>query len=157
MDIVDKDTRSRMMRGIKNRDTNPELALRRALHALGLRFRVHGARQPGKPDIVSKRYSTLIYVHGCFWHRHLGCRLASVPKTRDEFWRAKFEGNVARDERVRGEALQLGWRVIIVWECALRRQSNVDLSALTIMSWLRSGGNVLEVGAQGNGIECTVD
>lgn len=155
MDIVDKPTRSRMMSGIRGANTAPELALRRALHALGLRFRLHGKLLPGKPDIVSRRYRALIYVHGCFWHRHPGCRYASMPKTREEFWQTKFEGNVRRDIKVRDEALQLGWRVATVWECALRKPEQIDLSALAVKEWLVSGGPTLEIGApMSEEIEC---
>lgn len=146
MDIVDKATRSRMMSGIRGANTAPELALRRALHALGLRFRLHGKLLPGKPDIVSRRYGALIYVHGCFWHRHPGCRYASMPKTREEFWRTKFEGNVQRDMKVRDEALRLGWRVATVWECALRKADGVDTSALAVLEWLNSDRPTLDVG-----------
>lgn len=146
MDIVDKATRSRMMSGIRGANTAPELALRSALHALSLRFRLHGKVLPGKPDIVSRRYRALIYVHGCFWHRHPGCRYASTPKSREEFWRTKFEGNVRRDLKVREEALQLGWRVATVWECALRKAGGVDHAALTVLEWLKSDEQTLEVG-----------
>lgn len=147
MDIVDEATRSRMMSGIRGANTAPEIALRRALHALGLRFRLHGKLLPGKPDIVSRRYGAVIYVHGCFWHRHPGCRYASTPKTREEFWQTKFEANVRRDVKARDQALNLGWRVATVWECALRKPSQVDTTALTLMEWLKSGERTLSIGA----------
>lgn len=147
MDIVDKATRSRMMSGIRGANTAPELALRRALHSRGLRFRLHGKFLPGKPDIVSRRYRAVIYVHGCFWHRHPGCRYASTPKTREEFWRNKFSENVRRDMKVRDEALRLGWRVATVWECALRKADEVDATAFAVLEWLNSDRPTLDVGA----------
>lgn len=156
MDIVDKSTRSRMMSGIRGTNTAPERALRSALHGLGLRFRLHGKLLPGKPDIVSRRYGALIYVHGCFWHRHAGCRYATMPKTRQEFWSAKFEGNVRRDAKVRDEALRLGWRVATVWECSLRRPNQIDFSASAVMRWLNSDSQMLEIGASHlDVIECS--
>lgn len=147
MDIVDKATRSRMMRGIRGTDTRPELALRQALHGLGLRFRIHGKLLPGKPDIVSRRYSALIYVHGCFWHRHPGCSLSTNPKTREVFWREKFERNVIRDMKVRREALMLGWRVATVWECSLRTSEQIQVTASVVLEWIKSDPKTLEIGA----------
>lgn len=151
MDIVDKPTRSRMMSSIKGANTAPERALRRALHGLGLRFRLHGKLLPGKPDIVSRRYGALIFVHGCFWHRHKGCRFATTPKTRADFWGAKFDGNVRRDAKVRDDALRLGWRVATVWECSLRKPEQIELTAAAVMQWLRSDHQTLEIGASASG------
>lgn len=108
------------MAAITGKNTQPELALRRFLHALGYRFRLHRKELPGKPDIVMPKLRTCIFVHGCFWHRHAGCRYATTPKTRSEFWAAKFSRNVERDlENV--QALEAkGWTVMIVWECEIR-------------------------------------
>lgn len=117
--------RSRNMAAIRGKDTAPELAVRRMLHGMGLRFRLHRKELPGRPDIVLPRHRTVVFVHGCFWHRHQGCRFTTTPKTRREFWQAKFDGNVARDRRNQAELVQLGWRVIVVWECELR-----DVAAL---------------------------
>jgi DNA mismatch endonuclease (patch repair protein) len=157
MDIVDKATRSRMMSGIRGANTAPEIALRRALHALGLRFRLHGKLLPGKPDIVSRRYRAVIYVHGCFWHRHAGCRLAATPKSREEFWQTKFEKNIHRDAIVRNSMSQLGWRVATVWECALRKPEQIERSASAVMAWLETGGQTLEIGAPASAkLECTL-
>src|SRR5690348_8362966 len=115
IDVVDRATRSRMMSGIRGRDTKPELIVRSYLHRAGLRFRLH-ANLPGKPDLVFPKYRTVVFVHGCFWHRHADCRYATVPATNRVFWRKKFSANVRRDEKVT-EALQgLGWRVIVAWE-----------------------------------------
>lgn len=134
-DIVDQATRSRMMAGIKGANTKPELALRRALHARGLRFRLHDKKLPGKPDIVLPRYRAVIFVHGCFWHRHEGCRYATMPSTRREFWEAKFAANVARDRRDLERLSALGWRSLVVWECDLRTNSGDEVVA-RVRDWL---------------------
>ncbi len=105
------------MAGIRGRDTQPELAVRRFLHARGFRYRLHDRRLPGRPDIVLPRYRVALFVHGCFWHRHAGCRLAATPSTNAAFWLAKLEGNVSRDARVHQELRQLSWRAVVVWEC----------------------------------------
>jgi DNA mismatch endonuclease (patch repair protein) len=117
MDIVSKETRSRMMGSIKGKDTVPELAVRRAAHALGFRFRLHRKDLPGSPDLVFPSRSTVVFVHGCYWHRHSGCRYCYLPKSNVQFWKQKFQKNVARDERVRGDLEQRGWRVVTIWEC----------------------------------------
>lgn len=109
--------RSAMMARIGQRDTAPELSVRQSLHRLGYRFRLHRRDLPGRPDITLPRYRTIIFVHGCFWHRHANCRYAYMPKSRVEFWSNKFEKNVERDERVRRELEASGWNVITVWEC----------------------------------------
>lgn len=117
--------RSRNMAAIRGKDTAPELAVRRILHAMGLRFRLHRKDLPGRPDIVLPKHRTVVFVHGCFWHRHEGCRYTRTPKTRQEFWQTKFAANVDRDRRNRTNLQQLGWRVIVVWECELRKSDNL--------------------------------
>lgn len=119
-DVVDSSTRSRMMRSIRGRDTKPELDLRKYLHSLGYRFRLHRKDLPGSPDLVLPRYKLAIFVHGCFWHRHTGCFYATIPGTRTSFWEAKFEANVCRDRRAYEELKQRGWRVLVVWECGFK-------------------------------------
>ena len=114
------------MAAVKGRNTAPELLVRRALHAAGLRFRLHRKDLPGRPDIVLPRYRTVVLVHGCFWHRH-NCRFYVWPKTRSEFWREKILANVARDKRNRAALRKLGWKVETVWECKLQ---NAKLHAL---------------------------
>jgi DNA mismatch endonuclease (patch repair protein) len=145
-DIVDGKTRSRMMAGIRSRDTRPEVALRQALHSRGLRYRLHGAGLPGRPDLVLPRHRVVIFVHGCFWHRHPECRYATTPATREAFWAAKFEANVARDKRVEAELLAMGWRVGIVWECALRGSANTERTADVAAAWIRGDGALLDHG-----------
>lgn len=117
--------RSANMARIGPRDTAPELTVRRALHRMGYRFRLHTPTLPGKPDVVLPRHRMIFLIHGCFWHRHGGCRFASVPKTRADFWNAKFEANVVRDRKVERELRKLGWRVHVVWECETR--DNISL------------------------------
>jgi DNA mismatch endonuclease (patch repair protein) len=116
-DIVSKEVRSRMMSGIRGKDTAPEMLVRRYMHRAGLRYRLHVKVLPGRPDIVVQRHRTVVFVHGCFWHCHQGCKDAAQPKTRPEFWMAKLDGNVARDARDQRLLVDLGWRVLTVWEC----------------------------------------
>ena len=146
VDIVNKSTRSRMMAGVRSKDTRPELALRRALHAAGYRFRLHAKGVIGKPDLVLPKYRTVIFVHGCFWHRHAGCRYAAVPSTRADFWQSKFHANVTRDALVLQELSEIGWRVAIVWECALRAPEQVEQVCLILSDWLHGGSTILELG-----------
>lgn len=120
MDIVTREQRSRMMSGIKGKNTKPELLLRSALHAQGFRFRIQRKDLPGKPDIVLPKYKTIIFVHGCFWHRHPGCKYAYTPKSNVEFWTNKLEGNVTRDRLTEQTLEEMGWRVLIVWECEIK-------------------------------------
>src|SRR5262245_50630381 len=117
MDTVDRSTRSRIMSRVRGKDTRPEMLLRRALHALGFRYRLHKRDLPGSPDLVFSRPRAVVFIHGCFWHAH-GCPLSTVPSTRTAFWRDKFEANKARDMRSVQTLMQLGWRVAIVWQCA---------------------------------------
>jgi DNA mismatch endonuclease (patch repair protein) len=119
-----------MMASIRARDTKPELQVRRYLHARGFRFRLVHKDLPGKPDLVLPRWQTAIFVHGCFWHGHAGCRYATVPKTRTDFWKSKIAANAARDARSVDALLALGWRVIVVWECALRDACDFKLREL---------------------------
>ena len=107
------------MSRIRSRDTQPELKLRRALHALGLRYRLHVKSLPGTPDIVFPRHKTALFVHGCFWHRHLGCKFAASPKSKAEFWNTKFSQNVKRDQANLSALAAIGWRTQVVWECEL--------------------------------------
>jgi DNA mismatch endonuclease (patch repair protein) len=126
-DIVDRATRSRMMAGIRGRDTTPERIVRSHLHRAGLRFRLHESRLSGRPDIVLPRWGAVVFVHGCYWHRHPGCRFATTPSTRVDFWMRKFAENVARDRRNIRALRRAGWRVFVVWEC---RTSSRALDAL---------------------------
>ena len=118
--------RSRIMRSVGRTSTKPEMIVRRSLHALGLRFRLHRKDLAGTPDIVLPKFRTVIFVHGCFWHRHEGCSKTSIPKTRVDFWTAKFLQNVARDRRNEDLLRAAGWRVIAIWECETRDRKELD-------------------------------
>ncbi len=120
MDVVDQATRSRMMSGIRGKDTKPEMTVRKYLHALGYRYRIHRRDLPGNPDLVLTKLRVCLFVHGCFWHRHVGCRFATNPKTRTAFWNEKFEKNVARDLANIQALEELGWTVLVIWECQLK-------------------------------------
>jgi DNA mismatch endonuclease (patch repair protein) len=109
--------RSEQMRRIRKTNTRPELRVRQAAHALGYRFRLHRYDLPGTPDLVFPRLRKVIFVHGCFWHQHPGCRLARLPKSRQEYWLPKLQRNQERDARARTELVNLGWEVLVVWEC----------------------------------------
>jgi DNA mismatch endonuclease (patch repair protein) len=136
-DVVDPVTRSRMMSGIGSAHTKPELVLRRALHRAGLRFRLHARNLPGRPDVVLPRHRVAILVHGCFWHRHSGCHWCSTPGSNQHFWTEKFAGNVERDLRTRHELRAAGWRVAVVWECALRADY-FEATVARLIEWIRS-------------------
>ena len=120
MDTVSPEERSRIMSHVKGRDTTPEKRVRSLLHSMGYRFRLQRADLPGKPDIVLPKFKTVIFVNGCFWHRHPGCKRATLPKSNAEFWRQKLEKNVARDRRNIQTLKDLGWYVLIIWECELK-------------------------------------
>ena len=130
MDVVDSATRSRMMAGIRAKDTKPEMIVRRYLHARGFRYRLHKRGLPGSPDLVLPKYKIAIFVHGCFWHRHAGCRYATTPSSNVERWTRKFATNTERDARKLAELENGGWRVIVVWECELRRDAEDRLERL---------------------------
>lgn len=117
MDIVSPDTRSKMMSRIRGKNTAPERFVRRTAHQLGLRYRLNRSDLPGSPDLVFPRHNTVIFVHGCYWHRHQNCRYCYSPKSNIEFWKIKFKNNVARDKHAEEELERLGWRVVVIWEC----------------------------------------
>ena len=119
VDVVDQASRSRMMAGIRGKNTKPEILVRSYLHRSGLRFRIHVKDLPGKPDIVLPKYKTALFVHGCFWHRHVRCKFASVPTSNVEFWAQKLDTNRERDRRTKIMLKTLGWRVLTIWECQL--------------------------------------
>ncbi|MEM8950528.1 MAG: very short patch repair endonuclease [Pseudomonadota bacterium] len=115
--------RSRIMKSVPRADTKPELVVRRLCHSMGHRFRLHRRDLPGSPDLVFPRLSKIIFVHGCFWHRHPGCSKATMPKSRQQFWTQKFDNNVLRDARSEEQLWQMGWTVAIVWECETRNKA----------------------------------
>ncbi len=125
-DIKDKDARSRNMAAIKAKDTRPEIYLRTRLFKNGLRYRLHSSLIPGHPDIFIKKYNTAIFVNGCFWHRHTGCKYAYTPKTNVEFWQKKFQANILRDSDVYTKLNKMGIRYIIVWECSIKEATSSE-------------------------------
>ena len=135
------------MAGIRGKNTKPEVVLRKALHARGVRYRLHATNMVGRPDLVLARHRAVIFVHGCFWHRHEGCRFTTTPTTRSEFWNRKFAANMERDEAIRRQLLSSGWRVAVVWECALRKPDQVEVAADSVMNWLNSRDSLLLFGS----------
>lgn len=122
MDTLSPEKRSEVMSHIRSKDTKPEMVVRRHLHALGFRFRLHSHKLPGHPDIVLPKWHTVVFVNGCFWHRHKGCKTATMPKSNVEFWQAKFDRNVARDKKEHAALEAAGWHVIVLWECEVKKR-----------------------------------
>lgn len=145
-DIVDRATRSRMMSGIRGKNTKPEVEIRKALFAEGFRYRLHVATLPGKPDIVLARHHAVILVHGCFWHGH-DCALFKMPASNRDFWLRKICRNRENDERVVADLLSLGWRVLTIWECAFRGPSQVGFHAAvnTTVRWIMGDAKVFDI------------
>jgi DNA mismatch endonuclease (patch repair protein) len=125
MDVLTPEQRRKNMSAIRSRNTNPERVVRAFLHRLGFRFRLHSRTLPGRPDIVLPRYKTVVFVHGCFWHRHPACRFATTPASRREFWQKKFQENVERDRRAQAELRETGWTVLVVWECQIKESESL--------------------------------
>lgn len=149
-DVHDRATRSRNMAAVRGKDTKPELIIRKGLHAAGLRYRLHVKDLPGKPDLVFPKHRAAVFVHGCFWHGH-ACPLFKLPETRRDFWHQKIEGNVARDEAAIVRLRSLGWRVAVVWECALRGKDRRDLADVLseLSSWIRSDADRIMIAGSG--------
>ena len=145
-DIVDRLTRSRMMSGIKGKDTKPELIVRRALHKRGYRYKLHDKTLPGKPDLVFPKYKAIIEVHGCFWYKH-DCHIFKWPKSKQEFWKAKILGNVARDQKNLAKLNSEDWMVLVVWECCFKGKTRLPLDSCIseIEKWLMSGAKFHEL------------
>lgn len=125
-DVLTKEQRHLNMSHIHGKDTKPEEIIRKYLFSRGYRYRKNDSRYPGKPDVVLPKYHTAIFAHGCFWHRHPGCRYATTPATNSEFWQKKFDQNVARDKKVQEKLKADGWNVIVVWECELSRKADCE-------------------------------
>jgi len=139
-DVVAPAVRSRMMSGIRSKNTQNEIKIRKALYAAGFRYRLHRRDLPGTPDITLPRYRAVIFIHGCFWHGH-DCHLFKWPSTRPEFWTAKIGANRKRDQEARIALLESGWRWIVVWECAIRGKNKIQFEELTnkVITWLNRG------------------
>lgn len=136
-DVVDAATRSRMMAGIRGENTKPEIAVRKGLHRMGLRFRLDGSALPGRPDLVLAKHRTVVFVHGCFWHAH-GCESFHLPDSNAVFWLGKLQKNVARDRKRVAELKALDWRVLVIWECAVKISSEKRKSDLyrMVCDWI---------------------
>jgi DNA mismatch endonuclease, patch repair protein len=145
-DIVASAVRSRMMSGIRGSNTRPEIIVRHGLHQRGFRYRLHAASLPGKPDIVLKRWHTVVLVNGCFWHGH-DCHLFRWPGSRKDFWKKKITRNRARDVEVRGELAAAGWRVLVIWECAIKGRAKRPLDDVLneAVAWIRKGSRTHEI------------
>ena len=144
-DIVDPETRSRLMAGIRCKNTKPELIVRKYLHKFGFRFRLHNKNLPGCPDIILKKHRAIILVHGCFWHQH-ECHLFKWPVTRASFWRSKIEHNKKNDKKFIQQLLYSDWRVCVIWECALKgTRKNVPGTMGLVINWLHSSRRYVEI------------
>ena len=138
-DFLSPEERSKRMARIKGANTRPEIVLRKVLHSLGLRFRLNRKDLPGRPDLVFPRYNAIVFVHGCFWHRHHNCNISTIPKTNSDFWSEKFKKNVARDIRVVESLAELGWRVFVVWECELSSAKKAKATGQKLSELIRGG------------------
>lgn len=147
-DIVSPQVRSRMMSGIRGGDTKPELMVRKALFASGYRFRLHRKDLPGCPDVVLPGRRIAVFVHGCFWHQHLGCKYAKLPATRVDFWREKMTANVLRDRGAIESLGVLGWRVLVIWECAIRAKGARDALPEKLREWIEGSTPYGEISLQ---------
>lgn len=146
-DVVSPEKRSQMMSGIKGKNSLPEILVRKALFAMGYRFRLHRRDLPGTPDIAMPGRKIAIFVHGCFWHAHRGCKFATTPSTRTEFWTTKLRGNVDRDQRAVDKLAEMGWRVLNVWECSTRDPKTAAGLPAALHQWINSDANFGEISA----------
>lgn len=146
-DIVSRKKRSLMMAGIKGKNTKPEIIVRKALFALGYRYKLHNGKLPGRPDIVLKKYNAVIFVQGCFWHGHENCHLFRLPKSRQTFWKNKIEGNITRDRKNLLLLQQAGWRICNIWECSVKNRSPDEINAVVarLSGWLAGNRKFLEI------------
>jgi len=136
-DRLSEEHRSWNMSRIKSKNTSPELKVRKMLHSMGYRFRLHGKNLAGKPDIVMKKHKTAIFVHGCFWHRHKNCNDCTTPTANREFWRKKFESNVLRDSKTQKILRKLGWKVFVIWQCETKDQHKLKEKLSSLMDSIR--------------------
>ena len=148
VDVVSPAKRSQMMSGIRGKNSLPEILIRKALFALGHRFRLHRRDLPGTPDITMPRRKIAIFVHGCFWHAHQGCKYAKTPSTRTAFWTAKLQANVDRDQCAAEQLVEMGWRVLTVWECSTRNAEALECLPETLQRWIDSDARIGEISAQ---------
>ena len=140
-DFMTPKQRSQAMSKVRGYNTKPEKLIRSHLHRQGFRFRINNPNLPGKPDIVLKKYTTIIFVHGCFWHNHKGCKKAKLPQTRSEFWKNKIEGTVLRDQKNISDLTKLGWRVAVVWECGTKKNDELKYIINELTKWIIEGNS----------------
>jgi DNA mismatch endonuclease (patch repair protein) len=129
-DIITIEQRSWLMSQIKEKNTKPEIAIRKLLHSKGFRFRIHDKRLAGKPDLLLPKYKTVIFIHGCFWHQHPGCSVSHMPKSNIEYWASKLGKNIIRDKKNKKELKKAGWKVIVIWECDIKKHPIKTLNKL---------------------------
>lgn len=154
-DAVSRDSRSKIMAAVRQRDTGPEMVVRRSLHRHGFRFRVSDRRLPGSPDITLSRYRVVIFVNGCFWHRHHSCRFATTPRSNGAWWAEKFARNIERDRDKKRQLLEIGWRVMVVWECAVRKNGPLRMEAIdALMEWIRGDARSGMISADDHVVSC---
>ena len=143
-DFMTGTQRSRAMSKVRSKNTKPEITIRSGLHRRGFRFRVNDKNLPGKPDIILRKYSALIFIHGCFWHHHLNCPKSKMPQTRKEFWENKIGNNIIRDRKNITKLRSMGWRIAIVWECAVKKEENLVQTLETLNEWIKKGDFYIE-------------
>lgn len=139
MDIWDKKKRSEVMSKIRSKNTKPEILIRKALFAKGFRYRINDNKLPGKPDVVLPKYKTIIFIHGCFWHRHDGCKYAYTPKTNTDFWIEKIMANKERDIVNQSKLESMGWKVLTIWECEIRQKDKIPALIDRLSAIIKSG------------------
>jgi DNA mismatch endonuclease, patch repair protein len=144
-DKLTHEQRSRLMANVHGKDTTIEIRVRSYLHNKGYRFRKHAAGLPGSPDIVLPKYKAAIFIHGCFWHGHVGCRKSRLPTTRYAFWKEKRQANTERDMRKNSELINAGWRVAVIWQCVLEKQETFSNTLKTLTDWINSGEKKCEI------------
>jgi len=153
MDRITRETRSWNMSRVGSKNTTPELLVRSFLHNRGYRFRLHVKQLPGTPDVVLPKYSAAIFIHGCFWHGHSDCKGGGIPKTRPLFWQDKILKNVTRDRKALSKLDSQGWRIAVVWECALKNKNTISHTSTNLDEWIRSGLNYLELHGKAQKLE----
>jgi DNA mismatch endonuclease (patch repair protein) len=151
IDVMSVETRSALMSRIRSKDTTPEMLVRRYLWADGFRYRLHSSHLPGRPDLLLPRWHATVFVHGCFWHRHDGCSRFRLPKTHRGFWDAKLRRNSERDAANAGALAGMGWRVAVVWECALRQDAAKTERLLA--TWLKGNGKRAQILCRGDAVQ----
>jgi DNA mismatch endonuclease, patch repair protein len=144
-DFMTPKQRSQTMSKVRGYNTEPEKFIRSRLHTQGFRFRINNSSLPGKPDIVLKKYNAIIFIHGCFWHNHKGCKKSKLPDTRHEFWRKKITDTVRRDQRNISDLSKLGWRIATVWECRTQKKDVLDQTTKKLSKWLKGNKRQIEI------------